>query len=216
MSENRMFDYEKDGTEIYRRSFATIRAEADLTGLPADVAQVAVRMIHACGMTDLVQDIAYSPGVVASARAALRAGAPILCDARMVASGVTRKRLPADNEVVCTLSDPAVPALAAELGTTRSAAALELWRDRLEGSVVAIGNAPTALFHLLEMVAKGAGRPAAVLGIPVGFIGAAESKDALAENTLGLDHLVVRGRRGGSAMTAAAINALAHEAEIQQ
>ncbi|MFJ5937129.1 precorrin-8X methylmutase [Streptomyces sp. NPDC003444] len=216
MSENRMFDYEKDGTEIYRRSFATIRAEADLTGLPADVAQVAVRMIHACGMTDLVQDIAYSPGVVASARAALRAGAPILCDARMVASGVTRKRLPADNEVLCTLSDPAVPALAAELGTTRSAAALELWRDRLEGSVVAIGNAPTALFHLLEMVAKGAGRPAAVLGIPVGFIGAAESKDALAANTLGLDHLVVRGRRGGSAMTAAALNALAHEAEIQQ
>ncbi|MFE0771701.1 precorrin-8X methylmutase [Streptomyces sp. NPDC058861] len=216
MSENRMFDYEKDGTEIYRRSFATIRAEADLTGLPADVAQVAVRMIHACGMTDLVQDIAYSPGVVASARAALRAGAPILCDAQMVASGVTRKRLPADNEVLCALSDPAVPALAAELGTTRSAAALELWRDRLEGSVVAIGNAPTALFHLLEMVAKGAGRPAAVLGIPVGFIGAAESKDALASNTLGLDHLVVRGRRGGSAMTAAAINALAHEAEIQQ
>ncbi|MFE5733628.1 MULTISPECIES: precorrin-8X methylmutase [unclassified Streptomyces] len=216
MSENRMFDYEKDGTEIYRRSFATIRAEADLTGLPADVAQVAVRMIHACGMTDLVQDIAYSPGVVASARAALRAGAPILCDAQMVASGVTRKRLPADNEVVCTLSDPSVPSLAAALGTTRSAAAMELWRDRLEGSVVAVGNAPTALFHLLEMVAKGAGRPAAVLGIPVGFIGAAESKDALAANTLGLEHLVVRGRRGGSAMTAAAINALAHEAEIQQ
>ncbi|MFF9849392.1 precorrin-8X methylmutase [Streptomyces litmocidini] len=217
MSEStRMFDYEKDGTEIYRRSFATIRAEADLAGLPADVAQVAVRMIHACGMTDLVQDIAYSPGVVASARAALRAGAPVLCDAQMVASGVTRKRLPADNEVLCALSDPAVPGLAAELGTTRSAAALELWRDRLEGSVVAIGNAPTALFHLLEMVAKGAGKPAAVLGIPVGFIGAAESKDALAENTLGLEYLVVRGRRGGSAMTAAAINALAHEAEIQE
>ncbi|MGW4702190.1 precorrin-8X methylmutase [Streptomyces sp. NPDC004285] len=210
-----MFDYEKDGTEIYRRSFATIRAEADLADLPADVAMVAVRMIHACGMTDLVQDIAYSPRVVANARAALRAGAPILCDAQMVASGVTRKRLPADNEVLCALSDPAVPALAAELGTTRSAAALELWRDRLEGSVVAIGNAPTALFHLLEMIAKGAGRPAAVLGIPVGFIGAAESKDALAENTLGLDYLVVRGRRGGSAITAAAINALAHEAEIQ-
>ncbi|MFF0424020.1 precorrin-8X methylmutase [Streptomyces sp. NPDC004520] len=217
MSEStRMFDYEKDGTEIYRRSFATIRAEADLAGLPADVAQVAVRMIHACGMTDLVQDIAYSPGVVASARAALQAGAPILCDAQMVASGVTRKRLPADNEVLCALSDPAVPGLAAELGTTRSAAALELWRDRLEGSVVAIGNAPTALFHLLEMIAKGAGKPAAVLGIPVGFIGAAESKDALAENTLGLDYLVVRGRRGGSAMTAAALNALAHEAEIQK
>ncbi|MFD3663923.1 precorrin-8X methylmutase [Streptomyces sp. NPDC058659] len=216
MSEStRMFDYEKDGAEIYRRSFATIRAEAELAGLPADVAQVAVRMIHACGMTDLVQDIAYSPQVVATAREALRAGAPILCDAQMVASGVTRKRLPADNEVVCTLSDPAVPGLAADLGTTRSAAALELWRDRLEGSVVAIGNAPTALFHLLEMIAKGAGRPAAVLGIPVGFIGAAESKDALAANALDLDYLVVRGRRGGSAMTAAAINALAHEAEIQ-
>ncbi|CAM5479744.1 precorrin-8X methylmutase [Streptomyces narbonensis] len=216
MSEStRMFDYEKDGAEIYRRSFATIRAEADLAGLPADVAQVAVRMIHACGMTDLVQDIAYSPQVVANAREALRAGAPILCDAQMVASGVTRKRLPADNEVLCALSDPAVPGLAAELGTTRSAAALELWRDRLEGSVVAIGNAPTALFHLLEMIAKGAPKPAAVLGIPVGFIGAAESKDALAENVLGLDYLVVRGRRGGSAMTAAAINAIAHEAEIQ-
>ncbi|MFB7860690.1 precorrin-8X methylmutase [Streptomyces sp. NPDC056069] len=211
-----MFEYEKDGAEIYRRSFATIRAEADLADLPADVATVAVRMIHACGMTDLVQDVAYSPGVVASARAALRAGAPILCDAQMVASGVTRKRLPADNDVVCTLSDPAVPGLAAELGTTRSAAAMELWRDRLEGSVVAIGNAPTALFHLLEMIAKGAGMPAAVLGIPVGFIGAAESKDALAANTLGLEYLVVRGRRGGSAMTAAALNALAHEAEIQK
>ncbi|MET8970235.1 precorrin-8X methylmutase [Streptomyces hydrogenans] len=210
-----MYEYEKDGAEIYRRSFATIRAEADLSGMPDDVATVAVRMIHACGMTDLVRDIAYSPEVVSRARAALRAGAPILCDAQMVASGVTRKRLPADNEVLCALSDPAVPALAAELGTTRSAAALELWRDRLEGSVVAIGNAPTALFHLLEMIAKGAPRPAAVLGIPVGFIGAAESKDALAANDLGLDYLVVRGRRGGSAMTAAALNALAHEPEIQ-
>lgn len=216
MSENdTMFAYEKDGAEIYRQSFATIRAEADLADLPADVATVAVRMIHACGMTDLVRDLAYSPQVVSRARAALRAGAPVLCDAQMVASGVTRKRLPADNDVVCTLSDPSVPALAAELGTTRSAAALELWRDRLEGSVVAIGNAPTALFHLLEMIEKGAGRPAAVLGIPVGFIGAAESKDALAAQTLGLDYLVVRGRRGGSAMTAAAINALATEAEIQ-
>ncbi|MBT2440776.1 precorrin-8X methylmutase [Streptomyces sp. ISL-36] len=212
-----MFDYEKDGAEIYRQSFATIRAEADLAGLPADVSQVAVRMIHACGMVDLVGDLAYSPDVVSRARAALRAGAPILCDAQMVASGVTRKRLPADNDVVCTLSDPSVPALAAELGTTRSAAAMELWRDRLEGSVVAIGNAPTALFRLLEMVEKGAGRPAAVLGIPVGFIGAAESKDALAERgrDLGLDYLVVRGRRGGSAMTAAAVNAIATEAEIQ-
>ncbi|MEU2654025.1 precorrin-8X methylmutase [Streptomyces sp. NPDC007325] len=211
-----MYEYEKDGAEIYRRSFATIRAEADLGALPADVATVAVRMIHACGMTDLVRDIAYSPAVVSRARAALQTGAPILCDAQMVASGVTRKRLPADNEVLCALSDPAVPALAAELGTTRSAAALELWRDRLEGSVVAIGNAPTALFHLLEMIAKGAPRPAAVLGIPVGFIGAAESKDALAANDLGLDYLVVRGRRGGSAITAAALNALAHEPEIQQ
>ncbi|HEY9371453.1 precorrin-8X methylmutase [Streptomyces sp.] len=217
MSEsNRMFDYEKDGAEIYRRSFATIRAEADLAGLPADVSQVAVRMIHACGMTDLVRDLAWSPRVVSDARAALRAGAPILCDAQMVASGVTRKRLPADNEVLCALSDPSVPELAAKLGTTRSAAALEVLRDRLEGSVVAIGNAPTALFHLLEMIAKGAGKPAAVLGIPVGFIGAAESKDALAAQELGLEYLVVRGRRGGSAMTAAAINAIAHEAEIQK
>ncbi|MFC8914188.1 precorrin-8X methylmutase [Streptomyces sp. NPDC047821] len=214
MSESRVFDYEKDGAEIYRQSFATIRAEADLADLPADVSQVAVRMIHACGMVDLVRDLAYTPDVVARAREALRAGAPILCDAQMVASGVTRKRLPADNDVVCTLSDPSVPALAAELGTTRSAAALELWRDRLEGSVVAVGNAPTALFRLLEMIEAGAPRPAAVIGIPVGFIGAAESKDALAAFP-GLEHLVVRGRRGGSAMAAAAINAIAHEAEIQ-
>ncbi|MFE6893885.1 precorrin-8X methylmutase [Streptomyces sp. NPDC057694] len=211
-----LYDYEKDGAAIYRESFATIRAEAaaGLAALPADVAQVAVRMIHACGQVDLVADIAYSAGVVAKAREALRAGAPILCDARMVASGVTRKRLPADNEVICTLNEPEVPSLAAELGTTRSAAALELWRDRLEGSVVAIGNAPTALFHLLEMIAKGAPRPAAILGIPVGFVGAAESKDALAASGLGLEHLIVRGRRGGSAMTAAALNAIATEAEI--
>ncbi|MEU2156927.1 precorrin-8X methylmutase [Streptomyces sp. NPDC019396] len=214
MSEKKtVFDYEKDGAEIYRQSFATIRAEADLAALPADVSQVAVRMIHACGMVDLVRDLAYSPGVVARAREALRAGAPILCDAQMVASGVTRKRLPADNDVVCTLSDPKVPALAAELGTTRSAAALELWRDRLDGAVVAVGNAPTALFRLLEMIEEGAPRPAAVIGIPVGFIGAAESKDALAAHSSGLEHLVVRGRRGGSAMAAAAINAIASEAE---
>ncbi|WP_026404506.1 precorrin-8X methylmutase [Actinomadura rifamycini] len=206
-----MIDYVRDGAEIYRRSFATIRAEADLSGLPEDVARVAVRMIHACGMTDLVRDLAWSPGAVAAARAALLAGRPILCDAQMVASGVTRKRLPADNDVVCTLRDPRVPGLAADLGTTRSAAALELWRDRLDGSVVAIGNAPTALFRLLEMVDAGAGRPAAVLGVPVGFIGAAESKEALAAS--GLPHLVVHGRRGGSAMTAAAINAIASEEE---
>ncbi|TQS29203.1 precorrin-8X methylmutase [Microbispora sp. KK1-11] len=204
-------DYVRDGAEIYRRSFATIRAEADLTGLPDDVARVAVRMIHACGMTDLVADLDYSPGVVAKARAALLAGAPVLCDAQMVASGVTRKRLPAANEIICTLGDPRVPALAERLGTTRSAAALDLWLDRLHGAVVAVGNAPTALFRLLELVAEGAGRPAAVLGVPVGFIGAAESKRALAAS--GLEFLVVHGRRGGSAMTAAAINAIASEQE---
>jgi precorrin-8X/cobalt-precorrin-8 methylmutase len=204
-------EYVHDGAEIYRRSFATIRAEADLSGLPADVARVAVRMIHACGMVDLVQDIGYSAGVVTAARKALLGGAPILCDAEMVASGVTRKRLPAGNEVICTLRDPSVPALAAQFGNTRSAAALDLWGDRLGGAVVAIGNAPTALFRLLEMVAAGAPRPAAVLGIPVGFIGAAESKDALAASDL--EFLVVRGRRGGSAITAAAVNALASEEE---
>ncbi|MEU3921704.1 precorrin-8X methylmutase [Streptomyces sp. NPDC029004] len=208
-----MFDYEKDGAAIYRQSFATIRAEADLAGLPADVSQVAVRMIHACGMVDLVRDLSFTPDVVARAREALRGGAPILCDVAMVASGVTRKRLPAKNDVVCTLSDPSVPGLAAKLGTTRSAAALELWRERMEGAVVAVGNAPTALFRLLEMIEEGAPRPAAVIGVPVGFIGAAESKDALAEHPSGLEHLVVRGRRGGSAMAAAALNAIASEEE---
>ena len=204
-------EYVRDGAEIYRRSFATIRAEADLSGLPADVAQVAVRMIHACGMVDLAGDIGFSAGVVTAARKALLGGAPVFCDAEMVASGVTRKRLPAGNEVICTLREESVPALAARLGNTRSAAALELWGDRLGGAVVAIGNAPTALFRLLEMVAAGAPRPAAVLGIPVGFIGAAESKDALAASDL--EFLVVRGRRGGSAITAAAVNALASEEE---
>jgi precorrin-8X/cobalt-precorrin-8 methylmutase len=208
-----VIDYARDGAEIYRRSFATIRSEADLSGLPADVATVTVRMIHACGMVDLPADVGYSPAVVTAARAALRAGAPILCDAEMVAAGVTRTRLPADNQVICTLRDPRVPALAAELGTTRSAAALELWGDRLDGAVVAVGNAPTALFRLLELVDAGAGRPAAVLGIPVGFIGAAESKQALADYAGGLEYLVVHGRRGGSAMTAAAINAIASERE---
>ncbi|MFF1265357.1 precorrin-8X methylmutase [Streptomyces anulatus] len=208
-----MHQYEKDGPAIYRQSFATIRAEADLAGLPADVSQVAVRMIHACGMVDLVRDLAFSPNAVADARAALRAGAPILCDVAMVASGVTRKRLPVDNDVVCTLSDPSVPELAAKMGTTRSAAALELWRDRMEGAVVAVGNAPTALFRLLEMIEEGAPRPAAVIGVPVGFIGAAESKEALAEHASGLEHLIVRGRRGGSAIAAAALNAIASEEE---
>ncbi|WP_218034573.1 precorrin-8X methylmutase [Acrocarpospora corrugata] len=207
-----MVSYVRDGAEIYRRSFAAIRAEAELGGLPEDVARVAVRMIHACGMVDLVGDLAWSAGVVAAAGAALRGGAPVLCDAQMVASGVTRKRLPAANDVVCTLGDARVPRLAERLGTTRSAAALELWRERLEGSVVAIGNAPTALFRLLEMIDEGAGRPAAVLGVPVGFIGAAESKDALAARD-DLEFLVVRGRRGGSAMTAAAINAIASDEE---
>jgi precorrin-8X/cobalt-precorrin-8 methylmutase len=202
-----MYEYENDGAEIYRRSFATIRAEADLAGLPDDVARVVVRMIHACGQVDLVADVAFSPAVVERARAALNTGAPVLCDAQMVASGITRRRLPRDNDVVCTLNDPRTPRLAEELGTTRTAAALALWGDRLDGAVVAIGNAPTALFHLLEMVAAGAPRPAAVLGIPVGFIGAAESKDALAASDL--EFLVVRGRRGGSAMTAAAVNAIA-------
>jgi precorrin-8X/cobalt-precorrin-8 methylmutase len=204
-------EYIRDGAEIYRQSFATIRAESDLTGFPDDVSRVVVRMIHSCGMTDLPQDIAYSPNVVKDARAALRNGAPILCDANMVASGVTRRRLPADNEVLCYLQDPRTPALARQLGNTRSAAALELLQDRFEGAVIAIGNAPTALFHLIDLIKAGAPRPAAVLGIPVGFIGAAESKEALAATDL--EHLVVRGRRGGSAMTAAAINAIASEEE---
>ncbi|GAB2473957.1 precorrin-8X methylmutase [Jatrophihabitans fulvus] len=205
------YDYVADGAEIYRRSFATIRAETDLTGLPDDVARVVVRMIHSCGMVDLVGDVGYSPDAVSAARKALLDGAPILCDAKMVASGITRSRLPANNDVVCELDHPTVPALAKQLATTRSAAALDLWLPRLEGSVVAIGNAPTALFRLLEMVAAGAPRPAVVIGIPVGFIGAAESKAALADS--GLEHLVVHGRRGGSAMTVAAVNAIASEEE---
>ncbi|MFG1628156.1 precorrin-8X methylmutase [Kribbella sp. NPDC049227] len=207
------FEYVRDGAEIYRRSFATIRAEAALGDLPADVAPVAVRMIHACGMTDLVTDLAWSPNVVKNARTALQNGAPILCDAQMVAAGITRRRLPADNQVICTLSQPGVPELAQQLQTTRSAAAVDLWHDHLAGSVVAIGNAPTTLFRLLELLEDGAPRPAAILGIPVGFIGAAESKDALAANDLGLEYLVVRGRRGGSAITASAVNAIASEEE---
>jgi precorrin-8X/cobalt-precorrin-8 methylmutase len=204
-------DYVRDGAEIYRRSFSVIRAEADLARFPADIARVVVRMIHSCGMTDLPADIGYSDGVVRAARAALLGGAPVLCDAQMVASGITRRRLPAGNEIVCTLGDPAVPALARRLGTTRSAAALGLWGSRLAGAVVAIGNAPTALFRLLELVASGADSPAAVFGIPVGFVGAAESKLALARS--GLEYLTVHGRRGGSPMTVAAINATASEQE---
>lgn len=208
-----MSGYVRDGAEIYRRSFARIRAEAELAGLDPILERVVVRMIHACGMVDLAGDVAASPGFGAAGERTLRAGAPILCDSSMVASGVTRARLPAANEVVCTLADPSVPALAAELGTTRSAAALELWRDRLGGAVVVVGNAPTALFRLLELVDDGAAPPAAVIGVPVGFIGAAESKRALAEHAGGLEHMVVHGRRGGSAIAAAAVNALASPAE---
>ncbi|HLH66723.1 MAG TPA: precorrin-8X methylmutase [Solirubrobacteraceae bacterium] len=205
-------DHLRDGAEIYRRSFATIRAEADLSGLDAVISRVAVRMIHACGMVDLAADIRASDGFGAAASAALAAGAPILCDTQMVAAGITRSRLPAANEVICTLADPRVPALAAELHSTRSAAALELWGPHLEGALVVIGNAPTALFRLLELLAEGAPTPAAVIGVPVGFVGAAESKEALA-GTAPADYLIVRGRRGGSAIAAAAVNALASEAE---
>ncbi len=207
MSENHA--YLRDGAAIYQRSFAIIRAEADLSAFSAEEAEVAVRMIHACGQVEAARHIAFGHGVVAAARGALAAGAPILCDATMVAHGITRARLPADNEVVCTLRDARVPTLAERLGTTRSAAALELWGEKLAGGVVAIGNAPTALFRLLEMIAAGGPRPAAILGIPVGFVGAAESKEALAADPHGVPYLVVRGRIGGSAMTAAAVNALA-------
>ncbi len=200
--------YLRDGTAIYERSFAIIRDEADLARFTADEAEVAVRMIHACGLVEAARYIAFGRDLVTAARSALARGAPILCDAEMVAHGITRVRLPANNEVLCTLRDPRVPALADRLGTTRSAAALELWGDRLGGAVVAIGNAPTALFRLLEMLAAGAPCPAAILGIPVGFVGAAESKDALASGDHGVPYLVVRGRMGGSAMTAAAVNAL--------
>ncbi|GAB3160197.1 precorrin-8X methylmutase [Amycolatopsis sp. NPDC004378] len=207
-----MIDYLRDGAEIYRHSFATIREEADLAILPDDVAGLAVRMIHACGMVDLVDDLRYTLDVVEAGRAALEAGAPILCDAQMIASGVTRRRLPAGNDVVCTLSDPSVPGLAERRGTTRSAAALELWRDKLPGSVVAIGNAPTALFRLLELLEEGVGAPAAIIGVPVGFVGAVESKVELAKRAPA-PYLVVHGRRGGSAMAVAAINALASAEE---
>jgi precorrin-8X/cobalt-precorrin-8 methylmutase len=205
--------YERDGAEIYRRSFATIRAEADLDGLDPILERVVVRMIHACGMVDLAGDVAASAGFGAAAQAALRGGSPILCDTAMVASGVTRSRLPAANDVVCTLSEPQVPELAASMGTTRTAAALELWRPRMDGALVVVGNAPTALFRLLEIVEQGGPRPAAVIGVPVGFIGAAESKVALAEHPSALERVVVHGRRGGSAIAVAAVNALASEAE---
>ncbi|MFV8835057.1 precorrin-8X methylmutase [Aquisalimonas sp.] len=209
MPDSVQHDYIKDGPAIYRESFAIIQAEADLTRFPERVVPAVVRMIHACGMTDLAADVGFSPGVATAARNALDAGAPILCDSQMVAHGITRARLPADNPVVCTLRDERVPALAERIGNTRSAAAMELWWDQLDGAVVAIGNAPTALFRLLEMLDAGAPRPAAVLGIPVGFVGAIESKEALAARAPYIEYLTVFGRRGGSAMAAAAVNALA-------
>lgn len=204
--------YEKDGAEIYRRSFAIIRSEAELSRFSAEEEKVAVRVIHASGMVEIADDLIFSDGAVAAGRAALRGGAPIFCDAQMVAHGVTRSRLPANNDVICTLSDSRVPALAERLGTTRTAAAMELWRDRLGGAVVAIGNAPTALFRLLEMLDEGAEKPALIVGMPVGFVGAAESKEALIADGR-VPALIVRGRKGGSAMTAAALNAMASDKE---
>ncbi|MDL2406098.1 precorrin-8X methylmutase [Rhizobium calliandrae] len=203
------YDYIREGDAIYERSFAIIRGEADLSRFSDSEADVAVRMIHACGLVEASQHFVFSPDFVAAARAALENGAPIFCDAEMVAHGVTRARLPAANEVICTLRDPRTAELARTIGNTRSAAAMHLWGDRLAGSVVAIGNAPTALFHLLEMLRDGAPKPAAIIGMPVGFVGAAESKDAVAENSYGVAYAIVRGRLGGSAITAAAINALA-------
>ncbi len=209
-----MIDYIQDGIEIYRQSFATIRSEANLSSLPPDLERVAVRLIHSCGMTDIVADLSASPRAATVGRNALIAGAPILCDVRMVAEGVTRKRLPANNEVICTLQHPDTPRLAEQMDTTRSAAALELWRDHLEGAIVAIGNAPTALFRLLELLDEGVPKPALILGFPVGFIGAAESKAALAANSRGVPFIALQGRRGGSAMASAAVNALAKEDEL--
>ena len=213
----RRYGYEDDGAAIYVESFAAIRRESDLSGVPADAEKVAVRMIHGTGQTDLVRDLVIHPGLVTAARGALESSAPILTDAHMVASGVTRARLPKDNDVICLLRDERVPRLASQMGTTRSAAAVSLWVDQLDGAVVAIGNAPTALFHLLEMLVDGAPRPAAIVGVPVGFVGAAESKDGLAafadHHDIDIPFLTVRGRRGGSAMAASALNALAQERE---
>ena len=206
-------NYLRHGDEIYRQSFATIRAEADLSRLPADLQPIAVRLIHACGMPDIVADLAASVGAATIGRSALAAGAPILCDAQMVAHGVIRDRLPAENPIICTLTDPATRILASEIGNTRSAAAVELWRPHLAGAVVAIGNAPTALFHLLELLDGGWPKPALILGFPVGFVGAAESKAELAANSRGVPFITLHGRRGGSAIAAAAVNALAKELE---
>jgi precorrin-8X/cobalt-precorrin-8 methylmutase len=206
------YEYSRDGAEIYRRSFAIIRGETDLARFTPDEARVAVRVIHACGMVEIARELVFSPGFTAAARDALLAGKPVLCDSKMVANGITRARLPAANDIVCTLAAPGIEDRATKLGTTRSAAALDLWRDRLGGALVAIGNAPTALFRLLELLDAGAPKPAAVIGMPVGFVGAAESKAALAAHG-GVPFLIVQGRRGGSAMAVAAVNALASEAE---
>ena len=203
------YDYIHDGTAIYERSFAIIRSEADLSRFSATEAEIAVRMIHACGLVQAAEHFVFSENFISAARAALLAGAPIFCDAEMVARGVTVARLPASNEVICTLRDPNTAQLAKEIGNTRSAAAIDLWGERMAGAVVAIGNAPTALFYLLEKLRDGAPKPAAIIGMPVGFVGAAESKDALAEKSYGVPYAIVRGRLGGSAMTAAALNALA-------
>jgi precorrin-8X/cobalt-precorrin-8 methylmutase len=203
------YDYLRDPGEIIRRSFALVRAETDLSGLPEALAGMALRLVHACGLPEIIDHLAWSGDVVSAGRGALKAGAPVLADCRMLAEGVTRSRLPADNEVLCTLGDPAVPGLAQRQATTRSAAAVELWRPHLAGAVVAVGNAPTALYHLLELLQEGAPRPAAVLAFPVGFVGAAESKEALIEAGLDVPYLTLRGRQGGSALAAAAVNALA-------
>jgi len=203
------YDYIHDGTAIYERSFAIIRAEADLSRFSDAEADVAIRMIHACGQVEAASHFVFSDGFVDAARSALAAGAPIFCDAEMIAHGVTRARLPAGNEVICTLRDQRTHDIAKEIGNTRSAAAIDLWGERIAGSVVAIGNAPTALFYLLEKLRDGAPKPAAIIGMPVGFVGAAESKDALAANSYGVPYAIVRGRLGGSAMTAAALNSLA-------
>ena len=206
------YDYARDGAEIYRRSFAIIRSEADLSRFTKDEARVAVRVIHACGMVEVARDLVFSPGFVPTARGALLKGKRIFCDSKMVANGITRARLPADNDIVCTLDSPDIANRAARLDTTRSAAALDLWLDNLGGSLVAIGNAPTALFRLLELINQGAPKPAAVIGMPVGFVGAAESKEALARQSA-IPSLIVKGRKGGSAMAVATVNALASEAE---
>ena len=206
------FVYARDGSEIYRQSFSIIRSEADLSRFTPDEARVAVRIIHACGMVEVAKDLVFSPDFTSAARQALLAGKPILCDSKMVANGITRARLPAGNDIICTLDAPGIGELAEKLGTTRSAAALDLWLDRLDGALVAIGNAPTALFRLLELIADGAPRPAAMIGMPVGFVGAAESKEALA-HAPDIPFLIVSGRKGGSAMAVAAVNALANEVE---